>query len=65
MTVTKQNLQFVYDPNLAKYLIKEHNIQFLVNGKHVKTDRQFWVFNRTDELTKLYTDWVKRKHINN
>lgn len=57
MTVTKQDLQFIYDKNLANYLIRDCKINFLVFGVHHKTKCPFWVFASSEQVNSLIKEF--------
>lgn len=44
------------------YLIKEKCYKYLFRCTHYKTDKYFWVFDRTEELLKNVEEFHKKKY---
>lgn len=44
------------------YLIKEKGYKYLFRCTHFKTDKYFWVFDRTEELLKDVKEFHKKKY---
>lgn len=44
------------------YLIKEKGYKYLFCCTHYKTDKYFWVFDRTEELLKDVEEFRKKKY---
>ena len=44
------------------YLIKEKGYRYLFRCTHFKTDKYFWVFDRTEELLKDVEEFHKKKY---
>lgn len=44
------------------YLIKEKGYKYLFRCTHYKTDKYFWVFDRTKELLKDVEEFHKKKY---
>lgn len=44
------------------YLIKEKGYKYLFRCTHFKTDKYFWVFDRTEELLKDVEEFHKKKY---
>lgn len=44
------DLFFCYSINLYDFLKKEKQLSYILTGKHIKTDKQFWVFNKNKIL---------------
>ncbi len=44
------------------YLIKEKGYKYLFRCTHYKTDKYFWVFDRTEELLKDVEEFRKKKY---
>lgn len=44
------------------YLIKEKGYKYLFRCTHYKTDKYFWVFDRTEELLKDVEEFHKKKY---
>lgn len=44
------------------YLIKEKGYKYLFRCTHYKTDKYFWVFDRTEELLKDVEVFRKKKY---
>lgn len=49
--------KFVYSKRLADFLIREKGLQFITYAKHPKTDRLFWLFERSDELDAALAEY--------
>lgn len=49
MTNTNE-LFFCYSINLYNFLKKDKQLNYILTGKHIKTDKQFWVFNKNQIL---------------
>lgn len=43
------------------YLIKEKGYKYLFRCTHFKTDKYFWVFDRTDDLLKDADEFHKKR----
>lgn len=52
---------YVYDPQLAKFLRYTKGIQFNCTGLNVKTKRQFFQFDKTDDLLSAFDEYEKLK----
>lgn len=46
-------LFYCYDKNLYEKLYLNEHIPSLLTARHIKTNKQFWVFERTEELTLI------------
>ena len=44
------------------YLIKEKGYKYLFRCTHFKTDKYFWVFDKTEELLKDVEEFHKKKY---
>lgn len=44
------------------YLIKEKGYKYLFRCTHYKTDKYFWVFDKTEELLKDVEEFHKKKY---
>lgn len=44
------DLFFCYSINLYNFLKKDKQLNYILTGKHIKTDKQFWVFNKNQIL---------------
>ena len=56
----KQNIIYVtYDSNLKKELTK-HNIDSILYGLHPKTNKMFWVYERSSELNNILNIWFSK-----
>lgn len=62
MTVTRSDIQFIYDNRLANYLIHDKELEFLVFAIHPKTHNKFWVFTKSSELNSYLKEWKERKY---
>jgi hypothetical protein len=54
-------LFFCYDPSLHKFLHNKNNVSYLCAALHEKTQRKFWLYERTDivnELVKQYNSFI-------
>lgn len=45
-----------------QYLTKEKGYKFLFRCTHFKTDKYFWVFDKTEELLKDVEEFHKKKY---
>ena len=45
-----------------RYLTKEKGYKFLFRCTHFKTDKYFWVFDKTDGLLKEAEEFRKKRH---
>jgi hypothetical protein len=53
----KDNLYYCYSPKLKKYLCKTKNISYIGKGINDETKRTYWLFIKTDELSKSLLEW--------
>lgn len=54
-----KNFYFCYSDKLLKFLRYEKDLKFLITARHIETNNQFWLFNRTQELEDALTEWSK------
>jgi len=54
------NLFYCYSYKLRNYLV-ENGLNYLHKGFHDKTKKWFYVFNRTEELNNLLSEWSLNK----
>ena len=47
---------FCYSINLFRY-IRDNGIRYISKGINPSTDRSFWLFERTEQLNKLLSEW--------
>lgn len=52
---------YCYSYFLYNYLKFEKNIRYIVTGKHIETNKQFWQFEMSEDLMNALTDWTNRK----
>lgn len=52
---------YCYSWPLKEFLIKNGQTS-IVAGKHPKTDKKYWVFEGTEQLNNLLTEWKLRTH---
>ncbi len=52
---------YCYSWPLKEFLIKNGQTS-IVAGKHPKTDKKYWVFEGTEQLNSLLTEWKLRTH---
>lgn len=52
---------YCYSYPLKKFLIDSGQYS-IVKGIHPNSKKQYWVFERNNELDKLLTEWQVRKH---
>jgi len=56
------NYFFCYSPNLYKHLKYNHNISYITKGTNPSTYKDFWVFEKTDQLKQILDTWTKKKN---
>lgn len=55
------NILYVcYSPNLNKFL-KGNGLRYEIGGKHIETNKPFWVYVRNEKLNSLLKVWSSRK----
>lgn len=58
----ERNLLFYcYDKNLYEKLYFKAHIKSLLTARHIKTNKQFWVFEQTEELTNALYKFKNRQ----
>ncbi len=58
--MTKSHFYSCYSINQLRF-IKAHNIRPVSKGINKHTEKTFWVFEMTDELSKVLTTWTNNK----
>lgn len=51
---------YCYSWPLKEFLVQNGEFS-IVSGRHLKTDKQYWVFDSTEKLNSLLTEWKLRK----
>lgn len=51
---------YCYSYFLYNYLKFEKNIRYIVTGKHIVTNKQFWQFEMSNELKLALSEWTSR-----
>ncbi|MEK4752293.1 hypothetical protein MKX72_07350 [Priestia sp. FSL R5-0597] len=60
----KQEYYFCYSTNLSEFLREEKGMEAICKAFHHKTDKLFWLFEKTEELKDAlneYTEQSKNK----
>lgn len=52
---------YCYSYPLKEFLIDNGQIS-IVAGRHPSTNKKYWVFNGTEQLNNLLTEWKSRKY---
>lgn len=52
---------YCYSWNLKEFLLSNGQVSIVV-GIHPKTHKKYWVFNGTEQLNNLLTEWKLRKN---
>lgn len=52
---------YCYSKPLKDFLL-ENGLRYVLRATHDKTKKKYWVFEGTDELNKLLSEWRLRKH---
>ena len=55
-------LFYCYSGKLKSFLIYKKDFKYLHKGHNFKTSKDFWVFNRTEELNEALTEWAQNKY---
>ena len=45
-----------------KEFLRNNGQHSIVSGKHPSTDKKYWVFEGTEKLNNLLTEWKCREH---
>jgi hypothetical protein len=53
----KNDLYFCYSPKQKKFLCKVKNISYISKGIHEESKRTYWLFLKTNELSKSLREW--------
>jgi len=57
----KNTLFYCYSGKLKSFLMYKKNLRYLHKGLNDKTQRNFWVFERSEELNDALTEWSQNK----
>lgn len=57
MQIDKSKYYFCYSPYIQKYLHTTKKIPFICNGLHKESRKEFWLYERTQSLTKALEDY--------
>ena len=52
---------YCYSYPLKEFLL-QNGLTSIVAGLHPKTNKKYWVFEGTEQLNYLLTEWKLRKH---
>lgn len=61
MNNINSKLFYCYSTNLKRFLIEDNNIKYLSKGVNDRTNKNFWLFERTEKLKKCLDEWSLRK----
>lgn len=53
----KESLFYCYSPKLKKFLCKTKNISYIGKGINSETNKTYWLFIKTEELSSSLTEW--------
>ncbi|WP_371017405.1 hypothetical protein [Pseudalkalibacillus sp. JSM 102089] len=56
---------YCYSPVLYNFLKFEKNIAFICTGRHLDTNKQFWQFWRSDDLSQAVKEYQEKKKVKN
>lgn len=48
---------FCYSINLYDFLKNKKGLAYLLTANHIHTGKQFWIFNKSDELLKALDEY--------
>ena len=57
----ENSLFYCYSGKLKSFLMYKKYFRYLHKGHNDKTNRDFWVFSRTEELNNALTEWSLNK----
>jgi hypothetical protein len=63
INTTNNKYYFCYSSNLYKE-IKLHNIKYISKSINPSTNRTFWIYEQSDQLSNILTTWSNNKPIN-
>lgn len=52
-----KDMFFCYSINLYDFLKNEKGFAYLLTANHIHTGKQFWIFNKNDELGKALDEY--------
>lgn len=52
-----KDMFFCYSINLYDFLKNQKGFTYLLTANHIHTSKQFWVFNKNDELLKALDEY--------
>lgn len=58
------NYFFCYSPNLYREIKHNNNIQYITKGTNPSSGKNFWVFEKTNELKHILDNWSYNKQLN-
>jgi len=50
---------FCYNPKLARFLRHEKDIEYIIKAKHTNTDKIFYLFEQSKELSNGINEYKK------
>ncbi|MFK7678811.1 hypothetical protein [Priestia megaterium] len=59
--MNKEDLFYCYSGKLKSFLIYQKGIRYLHKGRNFKTERDFWVFVRSEDLKSALDEWSLNK----
>lgn len=57
----KNKYFYCYSKPLKDFLVKNDEI-YIIKAVHERTKKKYWLFEGTNTLNKLLTEWRLRKH---
>ena len=57
-----ENIYFYCYSKPLKDFLLENDLRYVIKSIHEKTKKKYWLFEGTDELNKLLSEWRLRKH---
>jgi hypothetical protein len=58
--MTNNQYYFCYSINLHRE-IKANKLSYITKGTNPSSNRDFWVYEKTDKLNQILTDWSNNK----
>lgn len=55
------NYYFCYSTNLYRELKHTNNIQYITKGINPSNNKTFWVFEKTDQVKEILTNWTNNR----
>lgn len=60
---TNNNYFFCYSPNLYREIKYNNNIQYITKGTNPSSGKDFWVFEKTDQIKNILINWTINKSL--